>query len=143
MPRKEQGWITFQVSNDERKLLEELSEKLQRTKTEILREMLRGLNQPLSSRQSISVKNNNNTNNHSTKIANSDSHLKVSSNNIFKGVVTKVVRTEITSKVTLKVVHEVELTSIIATDSADELELYEGTEVYAVINSNNIVIAKN
>ncbi len=79
-----QGWITFQVSNEERKFLDELSEKLQRTKTEILRELLRGLKQPsLRSQQSIPIKNQQkNAGNHSTKIANSKSNLKVSSNNI-------------------------------------------------------------
>ncbi|MGH1393163.1 MAG: TOBE domain-containing protein [Trichormus sp.] len=35
-----------------------------------------------------------------------------------------------------------DLTSVITTDSADKLDLGEGKEAYAVINSNNIVIAK-
>lgn len=45
MPRKEQGWITFQASEEERKILDTLSKNLQRTKTEILRELLRELEQ--------------------------------------------------------------------------------------------------
>lgn len=43
MPRKSQGWITFQTSEEERQLLEAICQKSQRTKTEVLREMLRGL----------------------------------------------------------------------------------------------------
>lgn len=43
MPRKEQGWITFQASPEEIELLEELCQKSQRTKTEVLRELLRSL----------------------------------------------------------------------------------------------------
>ncbi|HBY77261.1 MAG TPA: transporter, partial [Cyanobacteria bacterium UBA11148] len=45
MPRKQQGWITFQSSDEERKLLEEYCQQCKRTKTEILRELLRSLNQ--------------------------------------------------------------------------------------------------
>jgi molybdopterin-binding protein len=40
-------------------------------------------------------------------------------------------------------VHKVELTSMITRVSAEELELVEGTEAYAVIKSNDIVIAKD
>ena len=43
MPRKDQGWITFQTSEEERQLLEGICHQSQRTKTEVLREMLRGL----------------------------------------------------------------------------------------------------
>ena len=43
MPRKEQGWVTFQTSDEERKLLDEFCQLSQRTKTEILRELVRGL----------------------------------------------------------------------------------------------------
>ncbi|BAZ09124.1 Molybdenum-pterin binding protein [Calothrix sp. NIES-4071] len=43
MPRKEQGWITFQTLEEERELLEEYCQQSQRTKTEILRELVRNL----------------------------------------------------------------------------------------------------
>jgi hypothetical protein len=45
MPRKDQGWVTFQTSEEERKILEEFCQNSQRTKTEILRELVRGLKQ--------------------------------------------------------------------------------------------------
>lgn len=71
---------------------------------------------------------------HCLKITSSKKPLKISSHNILQGVVTQVIRTKASSQVTLKVVQDVELTSIIATASADELELHEGTEAYGVIN---------
>ncbi|MFN6035653.1 MAG: transporter, partial [Dolichospermum sp.] len=43
MPRKSQGWVTFQISEEERQILEEFCQNSQRTKTEILRELVRGL----------------------------------------------------------------------------------------------------
>lgn len=43
MPRKEQGWITFQSSREELELLEEYCKRYQRTKTDVLRSLLRSL----------------------------------------------------------------------------------------------------
>lgn len=43
MPRKEQGWITFQLSLEERQLLEQYCKRFQRTKTDVLRSLLRSL----------------------------------------------------------------------------------------------------
>ncbi len=40
MPRKEQSWIAFQSSDEERQILEQICPH-QRSKTEILREMIR------------------------------------------------------------------------------------------------------
>ncbi|MBP5974186.1 TOBE domain-containing protein [Brasilonema sp. CT11] len=156
MPRKNQGWITFQVSDQERKILDELSKKLQCTKTAILRELIRGLEfnswryakrqasglSPFgrlpagASPQSIPTKKQSekNADTHYIDITSSKKPLKISSHNILQGVVTQVIRTEVSTQVTLKVVQEVDLTSIIATTSADELELHEGTEAYALIN---------
>ncbi|WP_088242165.1 TOBE domain-containing protein [Calothrix rhizosoleniae] len=144
MPRKEQGWITFQTSEEERKLLEEFCQLSQRTKTDILRELVRGLSQdsspppiPTTQEESKAEKIA------ETGTAKQQKPLKVSSRNLLKGVVTKVRKGEVSSQVTLKVVHEVELTSIITTSSVEELELSEGTEAYAVIKSTDIAIAKD
>jgi hypothetical protein len=48
MPRKEQGWITFQASTEERTLLERYCRQAQRTKTEVLRELIRSLRREAS-----------------------------------------------------------------------------------------------
>ncbi|RUR84234.1 molybdopterin-binding protein [Chlorogloeopsis fritschii PCC 9212] len=146
MPRKEQGWITFQTSEEERRILEEFCQQSQRTKTEILRELVRNLSQRSSpSPQPIPTKRRDQKDTDTPEITNNTQKrpLKVSSRNLLKGVVTKVVKGEVSSQVTIKVIHEVELTSIITTTSVEELELYEGTEAYAVIKSNDIAIAKD
>ncbi|MDJ0674750.1 MAG: molybdopterin-binding protein [Calothrix sp. MO_167.B42] len=144
MPRKEQGWITFQTSEEERKLLEEFCQLSQRTKTDILRELVRGLSQD-SSPSPIPTKPEESKVEKTAELgtAQQKKPLKVSSRNLLKGIVTKVRKGEVSSQVTLKVVHEVELTSIITTSSVEDLELYEGTEAYAVIKSSDIAIAKD
>ncbi|MHC5613647.1 MAG: hypothetical protein ACYTXA_22265 [Nostoc sp.] len=43
MARKEQGWITFQLSLEEQQLLEQYCKRFQRTKTDVLRSLLRSL----------------------------------------------------------------------------------------------------
>ncbi|WP_353930704.1 molybdopterin-binding protein [Okeanomitos corallinicola TIOX110] len=147
MPRKEQGWVTFQTSEEERKILEEFCQHSQRTKTEILRELVRGLHkQSEQTKSQISQQ----TPQQQVEIQTSEVEiiapkkpLKVSSRNILKGVVKQVTKGTVNSEVTLEIVHKVELTSIISKVSAEELGLVEGAEAYAVIKSNDIVIAKD
>ncbi|HYX15594.1 MAG TPA: molybdopterin-binding protein [Nostoc sp.] len=146
MPRKEQGWVTFQTSEDERKILEEFCEQSQRTKTEILRELVRSLNQHSSASISPSIQQEKQEDIYTQKpyieSTIQKKSLKVSSRNILKGVVKRVVYGAVNSEVTLEIIHKVELTSIITRASAEELELSEGKEAYAVIKSNDIVIAR-
>lgn len=159
MPRKDQGWITFQTSEEEKKILEEFCQHSQRTKTEILRELVRGLNKqspppnslppspPNMRRVTEDIRNPNayaydTHTNHEGEVLSDKKPLKVSSRNILKGVIKRVVIGAVNSEVTLEIVHKVELTSIITKVSAEELELVEGGEAYAVIKSNDIVIAR-
>lgn len=143
MPRKEQGWVTFQTSEEERKILEEFCQHSQRTKTEILRELVRGLHKSSSPPKSLpSNQEKAETQIFEMEIINQKKPLKVSSRNVLKGVVKRVTTGTVNTEVTLEIVHKVELTSIITRVSAEELELVEGTGAYAVIKSNDIVIAK-
>ncbi|RCJ17750.1 transporter [Nostoc sp. ATCC 43529] len=145
MPRKEQGWVTFQTSEEERKILEEFCEQSQRTKTEILRELVRSLNQHSSPPISLSSKQEEEdiyTQKPELETNIPKKSLKVSSRNILKGVVKRVVYGAVNSEVTIEIIHKVELTSIITRASAEELELAVGKEAYAVIKSNDIVIAR-
>ncbi|HIK06153.1 MAG TPA: TOBE domain-containing protein [Trichormus sp. M33_DOE_039] len=147
MPRKEQGWITFQTSEDERKILEEFCQQSQRTKTEILRELVRGLHQQPPPPKSLPTTGVDKIETQTSENLDLEANipkrpLKVSSRNILKGVVKKVVAGAVNSEVTLEIVHKVELTSIITRMSAEELGLVEGAEAYAVIKSNDIVIAR-
>jgi molybdopterin-binding protein len=144
MPRKEQGWVTFQTSEEERKILEEFCENSQRTKTDILRELVRGLNKYSS--PPISLSNSEakiETHGDELPIISPKKPLKVSSRNILKGIIKRITTGSVNTEVTLEIVHKVELTAMITRVSAEELELFEGTEAYAVIKSNDIVIAKD
>jgi len=146
MPRKEQGWITFQTSDEERKILEDFCQQSQRTKTEILRELVRGLNthsSPPSAPLATKQTRKKTADTPQIEISTPKKPLKISSRNILKGVVKQVIRGEVNSQVTIKVIHEVELTSVITTASVDDLELYEGTDAYALIKSSDITIAKD
>jgi molybdopterin-binding protein len=143
MPRKEQGWITFQTSEEERKLLEEFCQLSQRTKTEILRELVRGLGQHSSPPAQLPTRlGDGELANNDMQTVSEKKPLKVSSRNILQGVVKRIVTGPVNSEVTLEIIHKVELTSIISTVSVEQLELSEGKEAYAVIKSNDIVIAR-
>jgi molybdopterin-binding protein len=153
MPRKEQGWITFQTSEEERKLLEEYCQQSQRTKTEILRELVRNLTKQSSFAESIqetrkpAVKLSTTQNEHAETLnINTTSEkkpLKVSSRNILKGVVTEIVTGLVNSEITLEITHRVKLTSVITKVSVEELEIEIGKDAYAVIKSTDIVIASD
>jgi len=149
MPRKDQGWITFQVAEEERQLLEEICQQTQRTKTEVLRELVRGLSQ-----SSVPTEVHQKSNRKTTKAQISPEppslpilptspkkFLRVSSRNVLKGVVKSVVMGAVNSEVTLEIVQQVELVSIITRTSVEELELSEGRAAYAVIKSSDVVIA--
>lgn len=142
MPRKQQGWITFQSSEEERKILEEYCQQSQRTKTEILRELIRNLNQKSPSPRKQREKKD---------VAASEIErfqqkpelkaMKVSARNVLRGTIKHVVMGTVNTEVTLEIAPGVELISIITRASAEELGLSEGKEAYAVIKSSNIVIA--
>jgi len=150
MPRKAQGWITFQTSPEERQLLEEICQVSQRTKTEVLRELLRGLrdstseppheseNEALESLQPQAPQHQVAA---SAAAPASKKPLKVSSRNILEGRITRIVKGSVNTEVTLEIIHRVELTSIITTSSAEALELAEGKSAYAMIKSSDVVIA--
>ncbi|MBD2080996.1 molybdopterin-binding protein [Leptolyngbya sp. FACHB-17] len=138
MPRKDQGWITFQTSEEERQLLEAICQRSQRTKTEVLREMLRGLKQSGDSETTGEIAQEAAVD---RAVSSSKKPLKVSSRNVLEGKVKRLVKGSIHTEVTIEVVHRVELTSTITTTSAEVLELEEGKTAYAVIKSSDVVIA--
>lgn len=144
MPRKEQGWITFQTSEEERQLLEQVCQRSQRSKTEILRELVRGLGQESvaeSPPSAASKKVEKATEAGFEESPKLKKPLKVSSRNVLKGKVVRVVNGAVNSEITLELVHKVTLISIITKASVEELGLVEGSEAYAVIKSSDVVIA--
>lgn len=147
MPRKDQGWITFQTSEEERQLLEALCQKSQRTKTEVLREMLRNLKSSTSSDEgaasesTAAIASMQTSDDRAENIPSPRKSLRVSSRNVLEGKVKQIVKGSIQTEVTLEIVQRIELTSTITTTSAEALELAEGKIAYAVIKSSDVVIA--
>ncbi|MDX2231360.1 MAG: molybdopterin-binding protein [Leptolyngbyaceae cyanobacterium bins.349] len=158
MPRKDQGWITFQTSEEERQLLEEVCQISQRTKTEVLRELLRGLQYATPALEQNSeaakpgegAKRSRSTSSTSAQQPSSwrmgsepipPKPLKVSSRNVLEGRVTELIKGPVSTEITLEIVHRVALTSTITTTSAEALELEVGKSAYAVIKSSDVVIA--
>lgn len=145
MPKKEQGWITFQSSQEERKILEEYCQQSQRSKTEILRELVRSLEQQSQAPQRLPPKprGKKNAGTPKSEVSSPTSELrtlKLSARNVLRGKVKRVVMGTVNTEVALEIAPGVELISIITRSSAEELGLVEGTEAYAVIKSSNIVI---
>ncbi len=135
MPRKQQGWITFQSSEEERQILEEYCRECQRTKTDVLRELVRSLQKKNS--VSLSVGDS------APKIeAGVTDTLPVSARNQIKGIVTQVIWGTVNVEVTVKIGDGVYLVSMITRASAERLEIKEGIEIYTVIKSNNVMLAR-
>ncbi|OCR02203.1 transporter [Oscillatoriales cyanobacterium USR001] len=154
MPRKEQGWITFQSSDEERQILEQICQQTQRTKTEILREMIRQMGQSSSSAE-LGVNSR-----PSASFANEFSEdlevegeeapvsvntetlqtVQISARNVLRAKVKRIVKGVVNVEVTLAIASGVELVSIVTRTSADKLGLKKGKEVFAVIKSNSVMI---
>lgn len=154
MPRKEQGWITFQSSDEERQILEQICQRTQRTKTEILREMIRQMGQSSSSTHldvnaiefSEDIEEEEEEMpvvsfaNESMKTAMLQA-VQISARNILKAKVKRIVKGTVNAEVTLVIAPGVELVSIVTRTSADKLGLKKGKEVFAVIKSSSVMIA--
>lgn len=146
MPRKEQGWITFQSSEEERQILEQYCQQSQRTKTEILRELVRSLNQTSLPQQvpQMQREKQQDLTAPETELSSHKSEyraMKVSARNVLKGTVKQIIRGAVNTEVILEIAPSVELISIITSTSAEELGLCEGKEAYAVIKSSNVMMA--
>ncbi|HBY77262.1 MAG TPA: transporter, partial [Cyanobacteria bacterium UBA11148] len=69
--------------------------------------------------------------------------LKISARNVLKGRIKRVILDAVHSEITLEIAPGFELTSTITRASAEELNLCEGKEAYAVIKSSNVMIAQD
>jgi molybdopterin-binding protein len=137
MPRKQQGWITFQSSEEERKILEKYSQECQRTKTDILRELVRSLpKKPPATAKPLPE----NTQKSHPIVAEA---IQFSARNQIKGIVRQIVWGAVNVEVTVEIADGVQLISIITKTSAEKLGITEGIEIYAVIKSNNVMLARS
>ena len=144
MPRKQQGWITFQSSEEERQILEQHCQQSQRSKTEVLRELVRSLSQKLSSSTATTAQPNLSVEATKVESFNQESsyqNMKISARNTLKGTIKRIVTGAVNTEVTIEVAPAVEITAIITKTSAEQLGLAEGKEAYAVIKSSNVMIA--
>ena len=151
MPRKEQGWITFQSSEEERQILENYCQQSRRTKTEILRELVRSLHDavpppPASSaksrRQSVPVQIAP-VQIAPVQILADESNLKairLSARNVLKGKINRIVMGPVDTEISIAIAPDVEITAVITTASAEHLGLRVRKSVYAVIKSTNVML---
>lgn len=68
--------------------------------------------------------------------------MKISARNVVKGTVESVEEGAIMSNVKVKVENPEILTAIITKEAAEELEIKEGEEVYLIVKSTEVMVAK-
>ncbi len=67
--------------------------------------------------------------------------MRISARNILKGKIKKIVHGAVNSEVVIILPGGAEIVSIITKESAVDLDLKEGKEVYAVIKASNVMVA--
>lgn len=67
--------------------------------------------------------------------------MKISARNIFKGKIISITRGPVSAEVSVELPGGDTIVSVITKTSADNLNLKEGKEVYAVIKATNVMIA--
>jgi molybdopterin-binding protein len=138
MPRKDQGWITFQLPEEERATLEQFCSQSQRTKTDVLRGLVRTLsNAPQAPLQEPSGEKQEQKRSGNLEFK----AMRVSARNVFKAVIQKVRLGSVNAEITLEIAPGVQAVSVITRDSAESLELSNGKAAYAVIKSSDVMVA--
>jgi len=141
MPKKQHGWITFQSSQEERLLLEQYCQQQGRTKTEVLRELVRSLNQLLLMFNSAPQPRQEHSGATAAHSFSKCKIMEVSARNTLKGTVKQVIHGAVSSEVTLEVAPGIEVVALITKASAQKLGLTEGKEAYAVIKATDVMVA--
>ncbi len=67
--------------------------------------------------------------------------MKLSARNAIQGTVKKLIPGAVNTEVTLEVAPGVHVTAIITKSSAENLDLTEGKQAYAVIKSSDVLVA--
>ena len=67
--------------------------------------------------------------------------MKLSARNIVKGKVKKINQGLVTTEVIVGLPNELEIVAVITKAAAENLNLKEGKEVYAVINATDVILA--
>ncbi len=135
MPRKDQGWITFQLPEAERQLLESYCDRTQRSKTDVLRELVRTLDRELFTvepTQSVQVRILEDLEIRA---------MRVSARNVFPAIVRQVKLGSINAEILLEISPNVEAVSVITRSSAEALQLKAGRQAYVTIKSSDVMVA--
>ena len=69
--------------------------------------------------------------------------MKISARNVLKGKVKRIVHGLVNSEIVVELPGGVEITSVITKNSAENMGLKEGREVYAVIKSTSVMLASD
>jgi molybdopterin-binding protein len=134
MPRKDQGWVTFQLPEAERQLLERYCEQTQRSKTDVLRELVRTLDQEMSA---PTLQPPPQPSRHPA----SEIHaMRVSARNFFPAIVKQVSLGSVNAEIFLEITPPIEVVSVITRSSAEGLQLKEGRQAYALIKSSDVMV---
>jgi len=139
MPRKDQGWITFQLPEAERQRLEAYCEQTQRSKTDVLRELVRTLDQPRVEAEVAVASSGSASAIH--RQARSPQAMRVSARNVFPAQIRQVRLGDVNAEVTLEIAPGIEMVPVITRASADSLRLVQEKDVYAVIKSSDVMVA--
>jgi molybdopterin-binding protein len=135
VPRKDQGWITFQLPEAERQLLESYCDRTQRSKTDVLRELVRSLDRELPAVEPSPTSQ--------TPISQGLEirAMRVSARNVFPAIVRQVKLGSISAEILLQIAPNVEAVSVITRSSAEALQLTEGRHAYVTIKSSDVMVA--
>ncbi len=133
MPRKDQGWITFQLPEAERQLLESYCDRTNRSKTDVLRELVRGLGREIADvEMAVNPPLNRNLEIRA---------MRVSARNVFPAIVRQVKLGSISAEILLEIAPNVEAVSVITRSSAEALQLKAGRHAYVTIKSSDVMVA--
>ncbi len=69
--------------------------------------------------------------------------MKISARNSFPGKISTISAGPVSTEVTIKVAPQVEIVSVITTQSAKRLKLKVGQKAYAIIKSDNVIVGTN
>jgi molybdopterin-binding protein len=141
MPRKSQGWITFQASEEERKILDGYCQRTQRSKTDILRELVRSLEQHDSGTGLPEIPAPFRDEREAQEFLAVQRDFAISARNLLRGKITAIAIDGVNAELTLAIAPGVELVAIITVSSVERMKLAVGKEVYAVVKSNSVMIA--
>jgi molybdopterin-binding protein len=135
VPRKDQGWITFQLPEAERQLIEGYCDRTQRSKTDVLRELVRSLDRELPAVEPSPTSQ--------TPISQGLEirAMRVSARNVFPAIVRQVKLGSISAEILLQIAPNVEAVSVITRSSAEALQLTEGRHAYVTIKSSDVMVA--